>query len=400
MLVGLVAAVAFAASREGSGGQGNTGRVGDGDCGGSPARCASTPPRPSAAPPGPPVPRRRAVRVAHRYGLGTSCPPDCPAVTKAELGAAVKAIREGRSRAEVVSRARARAAAASILNPTPEPSVDPTCPITGSEVVEAPAMRDLGCRLVASDTARQPDPLPFWGQIDCAEASRYAYFPTGGDGQHPTADGEPPSQGYRALTVEDGDNVYGERCELGENNAAGPTAFYHEGRQVLTYFSERLPPNFPLSTSDWQTVMQMKQAQPSHDDGGGVALEMEAREGRWMVVDQWNEVWSFPARTGVWTRFAWDVYYSKDPAKGWLQVSADLNGDGDFEDPGERSPVLRGATLATEVGGYEAEDGLPAGAAIPSHLRIGIYHDPAISCAAPVECTVDVANVQILAPPS
>ena len=252
------------------------------------------------------------------------------------------------------------------------------------------------CEEVGSDTTSNSNPLPFWGSIDCANASRYATVANGGD-EHPTATDNPQgNDSYRRLTVDDGDDFYGERCELGLNNRnRGPTAFYREGDHRVTYFSERLPGNFPIASERWQTVMQMKQAQPSHGQIEGPALEMQVIDGRWYVIDSWHTAYSFPAKAGLWTRFAWDVYYSKDPGQGWLQVSADLNDDGDFEDPGERSPVIHAATMATEASGYPG-DGIAAGTAIPSHLRIGVYHDPAISCPAPTGCSVDVDNVQVL----
>jgi hypothetical protein len=282
---------------------------------------------------------------------------------------------------------------------TTEPPDDPGCPLEGSRTTRPIAMSVLGCALVASDSSAEADPLPFWGSVQCADPSRYSDFETDGDA-HAGASGEAADAAYRRLTVLDGDDFFGERCELGENDyRTGPTAFYHEGQHRVTYFSERLPANFPLATTQWQTVMQMKQAQPSDDDGSGPALEMEARSNRWVVVDSWDTVWEFPARRNLWTRFAWDVYYSQDPSQGWLQVSADLNGDGDFADAGERSPTFHGATLKTEVEGTSGSaGGLEPGDPIPSHLRIGIYHDPDISCAAPVECSVDVDNVQVVEP--
>ncbi|MGH7863119.1 MAG: heparin lyase I family protein [Candidatus Dormibacteraceae bacterium] len=255
-----------------------------------------------------------------------------------------------------------------------------------------------GCTPIASDTSSNPDPLPFWGSIQCQDASRYSYVSSGGD-THPTATGAAqPDDAYRRLTVFDGDNFYGARCELGLNDhRSGPTAFYHEGQRRVTYFSERLPSNFPLATNAWQTVMQMKQAQPSHDSGNGPILELQATRGQWVIASNWNILWQAPAQANVWTRFAWDVYYSQDPSKGWIQVSVDLNGDGDFNDPGERSPVIHGATLATEVAGsFNSSDGLAAGAPIPSHLRMGIYHDPAIPCPAPSGCSTEVDNVQVV----
>jgi hypothetical protein len=253
----------------------------------------------------------------------------------------------------------------------------------------------MGCPVIASDTAAHSGPDRFWGRIECAKASRYSFVRRGGD-PHPTAGGSRQgNRSYRRLTVVNGDNYYGERCELGENDIDGPTAFYREGDHLVTYFSERLPVGFPVGTSHWQTVMQMKQAQPSHDAHTGPALELQVREGKWFVVNHWKTDWTFPVRRGVWTRFAWNVYYSKDPRRGRFQVFADLNHDGDFNDPGERSPVIHGATLATEVSGYPG-DGIAAGAGIPSHLRMGVYHDAAIPCPAPHGCSIDIDNVQVM----
>ena len=253
-------------------------------------------------------------------------------------------------------------------------------------------------RCALSDTSANPNPVPIWGPLQCVAASRYSYV-QGDSDPHLDATGAPqPDGAYRKLTVDDGDDFWGERCELGLNDhRTGPTALYHQGEHRITYFSERLPANYPLAKSNWQTVMQMKQAQPA--DGGGDApqLEMQAREGKWFVIDSWHTLWTFPAKAGKWTRFAWDVYYSQDPSQGWLQVSVDLNGDGDFEDPGERSPVLHAATLKTEIDGPNGtSDGLAPGDPIPSHLRVGIYHDSTISCPAPVGCSTEVDNVQVV----
>jgi hypothetical protein len=275
-----------------------------------------------------------------------------------------------------------------------------SCPLTPTETIGALPMQIPACLLVASDTSAEADEEPFWGELACANSSRYEHITNGGDPRETAAAKPQDNTAFRQLTVLDGDEVYGERCELGENNNdGGPTVFYHGGEHLVTYFSERLPANFPLDTEAWQTVMQMKQAQPADNGGGAPILEMEARDGRWIVDADWHELWSAPARKETWTRFAWDVYYSKTRGQGWLQVSIDLNGDGDFEDPGERSPVFHVATLKTEIEGPNgASDGLVAGQPIPSHLRMGIYHDPVISCPAPKGCSVDVDNVQVFAP--
>ena len=258
--------------------------------------------------------------------------------------------------------------------------------------------------IIASDTASSRDPLPFWGEAGCAARRRASRVREGGD-THRTASGaKQRDSAFRRLTVVDGDDAYGERCELGLNDwRTGRTVFYREGRRVDTYLSLRLPSNYPLEESSWQVVMQMKQTQPSNNGGGTPALALEASGGRWRLTrsasagasGDSSELWSAPARTGFWTRFALDAVYSRSAQRGSIAVHADLNGDGDFEDEGERSGVLRGFTLKRETQG--SLRGFAPGSSIPAHLRAGIYHDPAIPCPAPAGCSVDLDNVQVVA---
>lgn len=74
-------------------------------------------------------------------------------------------------------------------------------------------------------------------------------------------------------------------------------------------------------------------------------LELNARNGRWRLVNDWDALWSVPAETGVWTRFAFDVRYSQNPDVGSIKVFVDLNGDGDALDRRERSRTFHVATL-------------------------------------------------------
>jgi hypothetical protein len=258
------------------------------------------------------------------------------------------------------------------------------------------------CAVVAKDTAQDSDPLPFWGRIDCESSSRYAYPISGGD-PHPSAGGAPQgNSAYRRLTVLDGDNFYGERCELGKNDwRDGPTALYREGQHRLTYISYRLGDDYPLANPGWQVVMQMKQTQPSENGGGTPVISLEARNGRWNLIQSdsaghssdTHVLWSTPAQTGVWTRFAFDVVYSQDPAIGSIRLSVDLNGDDDSLDPGEQSPTLQTYTLKYET---TDSDYLDAGDSIPSHLRVGVYHNSAIGCPSMGTCSDDVDNVEVV----
>ena len=259
-------------------------------------------------------------------------------------------------------------------------------------------------RLIASDTAGNASPIPFWRKIDCADDSRHQFMSGGGD-PSATAMGSPQGNAsYRQLTVFDGDDQFGERCELGWNSNTSPVAFYREGKRRITYASLRLPGNFALSTSGWQNVLQMKQSWPADNSSGEPALSLTANRNRWEVwrsppgdTGGQNLLWARPARAGVWTRFAIDARYSRSKSKGWIRVLADLNGDGDFGDGRERSRTIHTSTLKAEIPGTPS-DGYVEGQSLPSHLRAGIYHDPAIPCPGPVGCSIDIDNVQVVAP--
>ena len=260
-----------------------------------------------------------------------------------------------------------------------------------------------GPGLIASDTGTDPDATHFWGKEDCANDSRVQQFTTGGDA-HLTATGAPQGDSsFRRMTVFDGDDVWGERCELGWDSRRGPTAFYRPGTRRITEVSVRLPSNFPLGVNTWQTVMQMKQSGPSNNSSGAPIFTLEAWGGRWRLRQAVNrttstdlrELWSAPAQLNFWTRFIIDMRYSVRKKAGYVRIGADLNGDGDISDPGELSRGIHTYTLKMETPGG-SPDGLRGGQGIPSHLRTGIYHDSSVPC--PGGCSVDVDNVQVLRP--
>jgi Polysaccharide lyase len=245
-----------------------------------------------------------------------------------------------------------------------------------------------------------------WGSVDCAQPTRVNRRGSGGDPQ-PRADLRPQgSDGYRRLKVEDGDNFYGERCELGKNDwPSSPVALYHEGEHLFTFASFWLPPQFPLHRRAWQVVMQMKQSQPSNGPGFDTpVLSLHAYRDRWRVYHTGagyrapgpTQIWSAPAEAGAWVRFAFDVVYSDDPDVGSLRVYVDLDSDGDVLDPGERSRRFALQTLGREQPGTST-DGLAAGASIPSHLRIGIYHSPTYHCGGN-RCSIGIDNVGVYEP--
>jgi hypothetical protein len=263
-----------------------------------------------------------------------------------------------------------------------------------------------GCATLFEDTAATSDAAAIWGSVDCQTASRSALV-SGGD-THLTATGtaQPDTQA-RQLTVIDGDDVWGERCEMGENSHRyGPTTLYGEGERRITFASFKLPDSFPLATTEWQSVMQMKQTQPSANGGGTPVLSLKANKSSWSLwqsdsagpSENSHSLWSTPATQNTWTRFAFDITYSRDPGIGSITVYVDLNNDGDALDAGEQSPTMHTYTLKQETEGGSSTDGIAAGDSIPSHLRTGIYHSPTIACPPPIGCSSLVDNVQVVGP--
>jgi hypothetical protein len=248
-----------------------------------------------------------------------------------------------------------------------------------------------GAGLPFLDPGDSEDVSAVWGEYACADADRLGVVREGG------VDGG----AYRRFTVVDGDDVDGERCEAGRNDHTdGPTAVFREGERLTTSFAVRLPEDFPLDSERFQVVMQMKQSQPAANGDGTPVLALEARDGRWLLMQSTSsgpssdtrELWSARARPGVWARFEFDVTYSAEPGEGRIRVRGDLNGDGELEaDSGELSAF----TLKEETEGGEEGDGIEPGEAIPSHLRIGLYHDPKVPCPPPRGCSVEFDDVRI-----
>jgi hypothetical protein len=266
---------------------------------------------------------------------------------------------------------------------------------------DAATMTATGCTPRIDDTGSTGDAASIWGKIDCEDTSRHQ-LAAGGD-PHVAASGyAQSSDAFRRLTVFDGDDVWGERCELGLNShETGPTAIFREGERWITFASLRLPDSYP-QTDTWQVVMQMKQTQPSANGGGTPVIAMNARNGEWRLLQSNSPeassdshvVWAAPNQIGTWTRFAFDVTYSQDHTRGLIRVYVDLNGDGDAVDAGEQSSPIQSYTLKRETVGGSAADGIAPGESIPSHLRLGIYHDTAVNC--PAGCSIDVDNVQVV----
>jgi hypothetical protein len=241
-----------------------------------------------------------------------------------------------------------------------------------------------GLRLLKQDLATDPDPIPLWGDIDAVSPTRHQWFSSGGPAGGP----------FRRMTARDGDLYHGdsERAELGdsdylfEDGESDTFYLYRAGMRRVTSYWMRLPSSFPMNSNEWQVVMQMKQTDPATNADGTPVIALQAIQGQWILKQSTSPgpasdtrvLWRTPATVGVWTHIVVDATYSTDPTAGRFAMSIGR----------ASSPVLRTFNLKYEVSPPGPQ--LSAGDPIPSHLRLGIYHDTSMP-----GTSVDIAQVQI-----
>jgi hypothetical protein len=147
-------------------------------------------------------------------------------------------------------------------------------------------------RQVPMDAASTSNARSLWGSIECVNDARVSWFSTGGN-THRTAYGQTQgNDAYRRTTALDGDDFYGERCELGLNDdrygegngGAGTFALYGEGQRSPTFLSLRLPTNYPLDATTWPVVTQIKQTQPADTATGTPVLSLQATDNQWRLL--------------------------------------------------------------------------------------------------------------------
>src|SRR5918995_4717879 len=223
--------------------------------------------------------------------------------------------------------------------------------------------------VVRSDPGIEPTPEDLWGDIQCQVDSRYEHHVTGGP------DGGP----WRQLTVLDGDDFYGERCELGRNTKryGRSSATDHRGtfylfrngdRRIIDWYF-KLMPGIPVSTYG-NTIFQLKHTCPCGNITALPELGLPVRlPNLYLRVGDPDPTvrdrWSTPVETGVWYHATLDVTFSLTDADGRVQLTID---DVDGVADARSSPTFSLATI-------NRDDGRPS----PDHLRMGQYRNVAIS---------------------
>jgi hypothetical protein len=183
------------------------------------------------------------------------------------------------------------------------------------------------------------------------------------------------SYAYR-VHLQDGDNCYNERAELGQGNPTRSDMLdrhFLPGQERWISFYVRPGADVPLSPGTWQVLAQIKQL----GGLGSPIMELDIDNNQWLFRRTTNDPDNqFPsgfqrtfslgtARAGVWAHFLVHVYFSSDPSVGYVQIDCDV---ADGQGMHTCLPFTRMATMK-----------LNNGQTVDDHARLGLYRDPAIS---------------------
>src|SRR4051794_27548376 len=213
-------------------------------------------------------------------------------------------------------------------------------------------------RVLQASTGEQPWNQE-WASWSCQNSSRFDEVTS------------PANQGRKAykLTVHDGDNSWGERCELGQGNP-GRNGFpqFPNGDDVWISFSVYLPDGYPINTHDWTVMFQIHQI----GDGGCPPIALSVQDGEFKLFNSARrtyvldtvEKWNGPAQLNRWTKFTIHLKNSPDDDTGFVELYSDLKGNG-------MEQVMPRTHMHTMTARSD-------GSAMLNHARIGIYRSPRI----------------------
>jgi hypothetical protein len=199
-----------------------------------------------------------------------------------------------------------------------------------------------------------------WANYSCADASRVKQVES------------PAVQGRRAYEIEvrDGDNSYGERCEIGMANP-GRAGFpvFREGDERWISFQVYLPDDYPIDTPDWNLIFQIHQ----QGDGGCPPISIGVEDGKMKMfksvrntyVYDTAEMWTAPVQRNRWMKLTLHIKNSADPSVGFVELFGDLDGQG------MKTLLERTATHTMTK--------TASGESMINHARVGIYRNPRIS---------------------
>jgi hypothetical protein len=198
-----------------------------------------------------------------------------------------------------------------------------------------------------------------WANYSCQDASRVKQVSS------------PVAQGQKAYEIEvrDGDDSFGERCELGQGN---PTRngfpLFHAGDERWISFQVYLPDDYPIDAPRWNVFFQLKQL----GSMGTPAVSMEVVKGQFVLNNSDNNTvsgttvkkWTGPATRNRWVKFTVHTKFSPDENTGFVELFGDIDGQGQKL----LMPKKNMHTMKQDA----------AGVPVDGQARIGMYRDPSI----------------------
>src|SRR4051794_12515270 len=202
--------------------------------------------------------------------------------------------------------------------------------------------------------------LSEWANFSCASPDRVSEV------SDPVAQG---SSAYR-VDLHDGDDSFGERCELGMSAPVKPGfPVFSEGEESWIAYQVYIPAGFPSDGSRYVDVTQFKQV----NDLCAPALSVHVENGEMLLFHSadnrsscgGNAVWRAPMAYGRWVKLLFHVDWSSDPSRGSVELFGDLDGNGLTQ----LVPPTQMFTMKMDA----------VGATLPVGARLGIYRDGAVA---------------------
>jgi hypothetical protein len=229
-----------------------------------------------------------------------------------------------------------------------------------------------------------------WVDYSCQDRSRFAQV------------SDRVAQGHRAYRIEvrDGDDSYGERCELDNGNTSAKRLHYqvvfHEGQEAWIAFQTYLPLDFsfadagaPVSfPNDGGLITQIKQLGSCGTPALGIVSSRTVFALRNSAAAHcesggMRSLWKVPMVMGRWVKWLQQIRFSTDPDVGFVATWYDPDGLGLRQiiptlDFGHRVVANRIYTHTQKSPTDHPDPACPADDTC-SHARIGIYRDPDVS---------------------
>jgi hypothetical protein len=272
--------------------------------------------------------------------------------------------------------------------PTPTPTPDPTPPPPNPDDILWTGDAEKVWDDSLSDN-RWPDNNE-WVSFSCEDRSRFSQVTTSA------------AQGRRAYRIEvrDGDDSYGERCELDNGNTEARRlhhqVLFHEGQEAWVAFQTFLPLNFSFAAAgapvsfkdDGGLIMQIKQLGSCGTPALGIVSSRTVFALRNSAASHcesgpMQSLWRVPMVLGRWVKWLQHIRFSTDPRVGFIASWYDPDGLGlraipPTLDLGHRVIGNRIYTHTQKAPTGHPEPACPADD-VCSHARIGIYRDPDVS---------------------